>query len=341
MPPTVVVAAQPASHRGLYITLGAVIVLVVLVAAGFTVPRYLKARASSGQSSLPSQQMANPAPAAPAMAQPATTEINPTPTPAPAAEPAAATPAIDPAAAAKSAAAAKRKQEQAATDSSRQSSRRRRKSPSRSPSPRRRTSPPSRPSRSRTSNGPTKRPRRLSKSQPSHAKKFHVPTRPRPKRRHGSRRSPSRHRHAKSPTSPRRPKSRSRPAIHQASRRRSRKARKIHGPLSRRETRGVHHRQGITSVLSQSPPASAAKRINQISGRSCAAVVVCTSVCWEHRSVTDGIFSAVVCFPRTSKPLNGPMSMPRELLASRLGQGDRKCCLLIAIACCGNRRGEV
>jgi serine/threonine protein kinase len=115
MPPTVVVAAQPASHRGLYITLGAVIVLVVLVAAGFTVPRYLKARASSGQSSLPSQQMANPAPAAPAMAQPTTTEINPTPAPAPAAEPAAATPTIDPAAAAKAAAAAKRKQEQAAT----------------------------------------------------------------------------------------------------------------------------------------------------------------------------------------------------------------------------------
>src|ERR1700735_4625555 len=77
MPPTAVIAAQPNSHRGLYITLGAVIVLVVLVAAGFTVPRYLKARASNGQSALPSQtrqqQMSNQSPAvtAPAMAQPA------------------------------------------------------------------------------------------------------------------------------------------------------------------------------------------------------------------------------------------------------------------------------
>ena len=118
MPPTVVVAAQPASHRGLYITLGAVIVLVVLVAAGFTVPRYLKARASSGQSSASSRSKCrtNPAPAAPAMAQPATTEINPTPNPTPreTSRHAAATPTIDPAAAAKSAAAAKRKQEQAA-----------------------------------------------------------------------------------------------------------------------------------------------------------------------------------------------------------------------------------
>ena len=120
MPPTVIVAAQTSSHRGLYITLGAVIVLVVLVAAGFTVPRYLKARASSGQSALPSQpqQISNqpPAAAAPPPTQPVSTPTDSAPnlstgnsaaTPAP-------TPAVDPAAAAKSAAAAKRKQEQAA-----------------------------------------------------------------------------------------------------------------------------------------------------------------------------------------------------------------------------------
>ncbi len=243
MPPTVIVAAQTSSHRGLYITLGAVIVLVVLVAAGFTVPRYLKARASSGQSALPSQpqQISNQPPAAAAPPANATRQhanrfssqslhrkLSRHASPNASGRP--------------SRSSQIRRSSEAETrasssHNSRQSSRRRRKSPSRSPSPRRRTSPPSSPSRSRTSNGSTQRPRRLSKSQPSHSKKFHVPTRPRPKRRHGSRRSPSRHGYAKSPTSPRRPKSRSRPAVHKASRRRSRKARKIHGPLSCRKAR--------------------------------------------------------------------------------------------------------
>ncbi len=117
MPPTVIVAAQTGSHRGLYITLGAVIVLVVLVAAGFTVPRYLKARASNAQSSLPSQpqqqQMSNQTPAA---AQPAAQPVNP-PTnsiPNSPSENLAATSPADPAAAIKAAAAAKHKQQQEA-----------------------------------------------------------------------------------------------------------------------------------------------------------------------------------------------------------------------------------
>ena len=117
MPPTVIAAAQPSSHRGLYITLGAVIVLVVLVAAGFAVPRYLKARASSGQSALPSQQqqMSNQSPAAtaPAMAQPSNPPSNSIPN-SPSENLAATSPA-DPAAAAKAAAAAKRKQAQDAS----------------------------------------------------------------------------------------------------------------------------------------------------------------------------------------------------------------------------------
>ena len=120
MPPTVIVAAQPSSHRGLYITLGAVIVLVVLVAAGFTVPRYLKARASSGQSALPSQpqQMSNTSPAAAAPAvttPPATTPPVSSPSdsaPGLSIGNSVATPAADPAAAAKAAAAAKHKRDQ-------------------------------------------------------------------------------------------------------------------------------------------------------------------------------------------------------------------------------------
>ncbi len=108
MPPTAVVAAQASSHRGLYITLGAVIVLVVLVAAGFAVPRYLKARASGQQSALP--QNSDQSPAAPVQAQPVSTPANPAPDSA--SGNTAASPAIDPAAEAKAAAAAKRKQAQ-------------------------------------------------------------------------------------------------------------------------------------------------------------------------------------------------------------------------------------
>jgi serine/threonine-protein kinase len=108
MPPTAAVAARASSHRGLYITLGAVIVLVVLVAAGFAVPRYLKARASGQQSALP--QTSDQSPAAPVQAQPVSTPANPAPDSA--SGNAAASPATDPAAEAKAAAAAKRKQAQ-------------------------------------------------------------------------------------------------------------------------------------------------------------------------------------------------------------------------------------
>ena len=108
MPPTAIVAAQASSHRGLYITLGAVIVLVVLVAAGFAVPRYLKARASGQQSALP--QISDQSPAAPVQAQPVSTPANAGPDSA--SGNTAASPAIDPAEAAKAAAAAKRKQAQ-------------------------------------------------------------------------------------------------------------------------------------------------------------------------------------------------------------------------------------
>jgi eukaryotic-like serine/threonine-protein kinase len=115
MAPTAVIAAQPNSHRGLYITLGAVIVLVVLVAAGVTVPRYLKARASNGQSALPSQtqqqpQMSNQSPAVTAPAQPANPPSNTVPN-SPSENLGATSPA-DPAASTRAAAAAKRKQAQ-------------------------------------------------------------------------------------------------------------------------------------------------------------------------------------------------------------------------------------
>ena len=47
MPPP---GANAGGHRGLYITLGAMIVLVVLVAAGFSAPRWFKTRANAGDS---------------------------------------------------------------------------------------------------------------------------------------------------------------------------------------------------------------------------------------------------------------------------------------------------
>lgn len=75
-PETPAPAAQPA-QRGLYITIGAVVVLAVLVAAGIYVPKYAKTHALGGNT-------AATAPAAPATAAP---------TPAPAAPAVAATPA--------------------------------------------------------------------------------------------------------------------------------------------------------------------------------------------------------------------------------------------------------
>jgi hypothetical protein len=54
-------------HRGLYITLGAVIVLVVLVAAGFSAPRWFKTRANGGASTQTRQStLAQPVATAPA-----------------------------------------------------------------------------------------------------------------------------------------------------------------------------------------------------------------------------------------------------------------------------------
>jgi serine/threonine-protein kinase len=54
--------ANAGGHRGLYIGLGAAIVLVVLVAAGFSAPRWFKTRANSG----PSSQTNHSTPAQPA-----------------------------------------------------------------------------------------------------------------------------------------------------------------------------------------------------------------------------------------------------------------------------------
>jgi tRNA A-37 threonylcarbamoyl transferase component Bud32 len=82
-PPVASLAMQTASmptptpqwtHRGLYITLGAVIVLVVLVAAAFEVPRRAKTAASRQQTSAPTSSAA-PADAPPA--NPAATSGNP------------------------------------------------------------------------------------------------------------------------------------------------------------------------------------------------------------------------------------------------------------------------
>src|SRR5260370_20396766 len=62
-------------HRGLYITLGAVIVLVVLVAAGFSAPRWFKTRANGGGAS----QTNRSAPASPASDAAATQPAGPGP----------------------------------------------------------------------------------------------------------------------------------------------------------------------------------------------------------------------------------------------------------------------
>jgi eukaryotic-like serine/threonine-protein kinase len=68
------------THRGLYITLGAVIVLVVLVAAAFEVPRHARTAASKQQTSA---STSNPAPA-PAAVTPADTGAAPAPSTPPA-----------------------------------------------------------------------------------------------------------------------------------------------------------------------------------------------------------------------------------------------------------------
>jgi eukaryotic-like serine/threonine-protein kinase len=58
-------AAKPGGYRGFYMTLGALVVLAVLVTAGVYVPRWEKARAG-GRASQSTQQPSNPAPSTPA-----------------------------------------------------------------------------------------------------------------------------------------------------------------------------------------------------------------------------------------------------------------------------------
>ncbi len=85
VPYTPTPTAPPASHRGLYMTLGAVIVLVVLVAAGIYIPK--STRAAGGGSTTPATatqtvtpQVITPAPqSTPAPAQPTVADTTPTP----------------------------------------------------------------------------------------------------------------------------------------------------------------------------------------------------------------------------------------------------------------------
>ena len=71
-PVAVVQSSQNTGHRGLYISLGALIVVLVLVAAGIYMPTRKKASAAPVEVAKPAQQMANPAPQ----------EVQPAPTPA-------------------------------------------------------------------------------------------------------------------------------------------------------------------------------------------------------------------------------------------------------------------
>ena len=71
-PGAVVQSAQATGHRGLYISLGALIVVLVLVAAGIYMPTRKKASAAPVEVAKPAQQMASPAPQ----------EVQPAPTPA-------------------------------------------------------------------------------------------------------------------------------------------------------------------------------------------------------------------------------------------------------------------
>ena len=79
------------THRGLYITLGAVIVLVVLVAAAFEVPRHARTAASRQQTSAPASS-ATTAPATSVDTSVAPAATSPAPADAPLANPAAANP---------------------------------------------------------------------------------------------------------------------------------------------------------------------------------------------------------------------------------------------------------
>jgi hypothetical protein len=79
MPPAL---ANATGHRGLYIALGALVVLMILVVAGFSTPRWFKTRANSGapsqavslSSSPPAEEAAKseqPAPVPPSAEPPA------------------------------------------------------------------------------------------------------------------------------------------------------------------------------------------------------------------------------------------------------------------------------
>jgi serine/threonine protein kinase len=74
--PLVSAAAQPASHRGLYVSLGAVIVLAVLVAAGVYMPKGKKASAAEGTTATPAA-VAPQAPTQPAATAPQPAESKP------------------------------------------------------------------------------------------------------------------------------------------------------------------------------------------------------------------------------------------------------------------------
>lgn len=102
LPPSASQAASPGGHRGLYMALGALVVLVVLVAAGLYIPRRSKTRANdhgsaSQEQNVPSAPAITPN-ASPSATTPSTTpgkatgsnagEAQPTNTPEPAAPPA-------------------------------------------------------------------------------------------------------------------------------------------------------------------------------------------------------------------------------------------------------------
>jgi hypothetical protein len=95
MPPP---AASGTTHRGLYITLGALIVLVVLVVAGFSAPRWFKTGANSGaqrSSANSSSSPAAPEAAKPEQSAPAPATAYPEQAPAPSSvEPLAPAPAV-------------------------------------------------------------------------------------------------------------------------------------------------------------------------------------------------------------------------------------------------------
>ena len=72
-------ATSPSGHRGLYMALGALVVLVVLVAAGVYIPRRSKTRANDHNSAPQQEQSVSPTPAVPPSASSSSTTPSPTP----------------------------------------------------------------------------------------------------------------------------------------------------------------------------------------------------------------------------------------------------------------------